>query len=132
MTCVSLRSGIASSGTFRIDQMPATTAKPTRMKTMSRLRPENSMMWLIMAAARVFQLGLGVNQKGSGSDNALAGFDASDDFDTIADAVARAHLARLEIAVSAIDKDRCAQAGIDHGVCRHGHAAANADSKLDV
>src|SRR5215203_2388309 len=48
MTCVSPRSGMASSGTVRIDQTPVATATATRMKTRKRLRPENSMSALIM------------------------------------------------------------------------------------
>src|SRR5665647_1561884 len=39
MTCVSLKSGMASSGTLYIDQMPATTANPTSMKTRNLLYP---------------------------------------------------------------------------------------------
>src|ERR1035437_2617263 len=49
MTCVSLRSGIASSGTVFIDHTPATPAAETRRNTMKRFLAENSMMALIMA-----------------------------------------------------------------------------------
>src|SRR5450756_760367 len=49
MTCVSLRSGIASSGTVFIDHTPATTAAETRRNTMKRFLAENSMTALIMA-----------------------------------------------------------------------------------
>src|SRR5207248_533560 len=49
MTCVSLRSGIASSGTVFIDQTPATAATATSRNTRKRCFAENSMMALIMA-----------------------------------------------------------------------------------
>src|SRR6266542_4728382 len=53
ITCVSLRSGIASSGTARIDCTPATTATPTSTNTMKRFFAENSMMASITAVPRV-------------------------------------------------------------------------------
>src|SRR6478672_6106037 len=59
ITCVSLRSGIASSGTVRIDQMPATTATATRRNTTNRLRAENSMIALITAVSFMRRLGGG-------------------------------------------------------------------------
>src|SRR6266545_1830380 len=49
MTWVSLRSGIASSGTVFIDHTPATTATATIRNTTKRFFAENSMMALIMA-----------------------------------------------------------------------------------
>src|ERR1035437_2873204 len=49
MTWLSLRSGIASSGTVFIDHTPATTAAETRRNTMKRFLAENSMMASIMA-----------------------------------------------------------------------------------
>src|SRR6516164_8708111 len=53
ITCVSLRSGIASSGTVLTDHTPAMTAAVTVMKTSRRLRAEKSMMALITAVSCV-------------------------------------------------------------------------------
>src|SRR6516162_640383 len=85
ITCVSLRSGIASRGMVRMDQMPAATANPTRIRTRNLLRPENSMMRFSMSvssvagmgAARrgahgVLQLGFGIDQEGARRDHALS------------------------------------------------------------
>src|ERR1700732_392917 len=49
MTWVSLKSGIASSGTVFIDHTPATTATETTRNTIKRCLAENSMMASIMA-----------------------------------------------------------------------------------
>ena len=43
ITCVSDRSGIASSGTRRIDQTAIATASPVSASTRNLLRAENSM-----------------------------------------------------------------------------------------
>src|SRR5262245_5745106 len=56
ITCVSLRSGMASSGTVRIDQMPATTATVTRRNTTKRFFAENSIIALITAVSFVWCL----------------------------------------------------------------------------
>src|SRR5712692_10260523 len=48
ITCVSLKSGIASSGTCCIDHHPASTAPATKTNTMNRFVPESSMRRLII------------------------------------------------------------------------------------
>ena len=47
ITCVSLKSGIASSGTFLIDHTPNAVANAVVRMTRNRLLAENSMMRLI-------------------------------------------------------------------------------------
>src|SRR5574338_671274 len=132
ITCVSLRSGMASSGTVRIDHRPATTDVATSRKTRNRLRAENSMMRLIMvrlralralrrdAGRRVFvlrgrraegvhcgaQLTFGIHQECSGRYDALAHAQAPGDRDAVAEPLANLHLPRFQIPVAAIDEDR--------------------------
>src|SRR4051812_14957385 len=105
MTWMSLRSGIASSGTVVIDHQPATTATVTRMKTIKRFFAENSMMALITAvscmwigrgaavllvlwrahsACRRLQLALGVDEERAARDDTLAGRQPFCDRDAIA------------------------------------------------
>ena len=50
MTCVSLRSGMASSGTWVMDHQPRSAAATTEMRTTARLLTEKSMTLLIMIA----------------------------------------------------------------------------------
>src|SRR5437867_9285 len=67
MTCVSLRSGIASSDTVFIDHTPATAATATSRNTRKRFFAENSMTALIMATAfrrrRRVRLGRGFGRR---------------------------------------------------------------------
>src|ERR1051326_525349 len=105
ITCVSLRSGIASSGMVRMDHQPAATAAATSVNTTSLLRPENSMIVLIMRE-RSFELRFGIDQKRSGGDDALARTQAAQDLDPIVDAVADFDGARLQTPVALIDKHR--------------------------
>src|SRR5690348_5491537 len=109
MTCVSLRSGMASSGMFSRAHQPPSAAAATSKKTRNRLRAENSMIVLIMVRSRphsCFQLALRINEKVSGGDDPLAGFEPAQDLNASIGFGADFHFARLEIAVAAIDKHR--------------------------
>src|SRR3990172_6940488 len=115
MTCVSLRSGIASSGPPFIEYPPATTATATSTKTMNRFLAENSMMALITGVpfvlrrlgrrslgsgsrlrfrrphpfSRRLQLALRIDQERAGRHDALARCQAALDRHSIAEALAR-------------------------------------------
>src|SRR5215831_14922502 len=128
MTWVSLRSGIASSGTVRIDQMPATTATVTSRNTTKRFRAENSMMASITAVTlmrharrrvrgllmrvlgsahpgrRRLELAFRVDEECPRRHYALAGGKTSNSRHAISEAFADGDLARLEITVPEIDK----------------------------
>src|SRR5215471_15011275 len=114
MTWVSLRSGIASSGTVRIDQMPATTATVTSRNTTKRLRAENSMMALITAMPLMrrlrrphpsrgcFELAFRIDEECPGRHDPLAGGQTPGNRHAIANTFADGHLSRLEISVPEI------------------------------
>src|SRR5580765_548578 len=112
MTCVSLRSGIASSGIVFIDHTPAITATVTTRNTTKRFRAENSMMALITVVSFMrggrpargrdggavlmlrgahatgggFQLTLGVDQESARRHHPLAGRQTFGDGDAIVEA----------------------------------------------
>src|SRR5262252_9370339 len=120
ITWVSLRSGMASSGTLRIDQMPATTATVTRRNTTKRFFAENSIIALITAVSfmrrlrrrlgrgrgrvcglaqsgrRGFELALRVDEEGPRRHHALTGRQASGDRHAITKAFTDGNLTRFE------------------------------------
>src|SRR5579871_3181015 len=86
ITCVSLRSGMASSGMCRIDQTPAATPTATNRKIANLFRAENSMTRLIIALLlvlaglgsvggrhRLLELALRIHEKISRCDDSFAG-----------------------------------------------------------
>src|SRR4029453_17094188 len=116
MTCVSLRSGMGSSGAVRIDQTPATTASATSTNTTKRFLAENSMTASIMAVPRVLrrrrcarrshaagrrlQLVVRIDRECAGRDDPLASRQALHDRHAIAEACAGDDGTRLEVAVA--------------------------------
>src|SRR5689334_20291289 len=112
MTCVSLRSGMASSGTFFIDHQPATAAKPISRNTAALLRPENSMMRSIMR--RRLQLAFGVDEKVAGGHDPLAGAQTLQDLDAAAGALAGRDLPRLDVSVAAVHENHFFEPGVEH------------------
>src|SRR5262245_39838032 len=128
MTCVSERSGNASSAMFEMDQMPAKIAALVRTRTMKRLRAENAMIRSIRAGyvngsgsrgrrsrgrwrrgdhsfERGLEPRLGVDQEVGLSHDGLAGGEAGAHLDVTADLRAGLDLARLEAAVALRDED---------------------------
>src|SRR5574340_1590394 len=109
ITWVSLRSGIAASGTDRIDQTPAATDAATRRNTRNRFLAENSMMRSIMfvprghRARRRAELAFRIDEERAGRDDAFTGREPARDGDSVAEPLADLHLARFEISVAAID-----------------------------
>src|SRR5829696_2767750 len=104
ITCVSLRSGIASSATERIEYQPAAASTATSRRMSTRLRPENSMIALIMV---VFSAGRGchrahltfaIQQEGAARDDPLPGLESTGDLDAVVDPCARYDLTRFEFA----------------------------------
>src|SRR5215218_5868867 len=109
MTCVSLRSGIASSATERMQYQPAAASTATIRRTRTRLRPENSMMASIMLVVsggwrgwrgcrNGAHLAFAVQQKGAAGDDALAGGESTGDLDPVVDACAGDDLTGFELA----------------------------------
>src|SRR5579871_2398709 len=135
MTWVSLRSGMASSGSVCSAHQPVTAAAATSRKTSSRLRAENSMIVLIMIGSRRrsgFQLAFRIDEKIARGHDALAGFQPASNFDAAVRLLADADLARLEEAVPAIDEDHLSVARIEHGRLRHDQAAHAAGLQIDL
>src|SRR5678816_4919947 len=107
--------------------MPATTAKATSIMTTSLLRPENSMMRLIMAMAsgrcrarrsatdRALELRFGIEQESARRDDALPRAHALQDLNPVACAFTSFHRARFQVAVAMVHERRLSGSCIDHG-----------------
>src|ERR1035441_6634284 len=138
--CVSLRSGIASSGRWPTDQMPATTAQAARINTRKRLRAENSMTRSIMTLARGRnghcrtrpQAALRIDQERARGYDAFTGLEAIENFHAVAPALADPHRAALQITVTAIDVRRLLQSEVHHGIGRHHELAGRAHRELHI
>src|SRR5690349_13384472 len=110
MTCVSERSGIASSGTCRTAQTAPTIAAPVRTRTRNRFRALNSMMRSTMVAPsadlgrgrraerreRRAEARLRVDQEVRRRDDALARLDAPEHLVVPVCLAPELHRARLE------------------------------------
>src|SRR5438105_3818283 len=146
ITCVSLRSGIASSGMCVIDHVPPATAAPTRRKIRNLLRAENSMMRLIMlmfpgtcgvsrvrrSGGRLLELALRIDQEVARSYDPLPRLKAAQNLHAITQPFAGLHLARLEISISAIHEHGLTDAGVEHGFGGHCQFALGRNLELDV
>src|ERR1041384_3994871 len=133
MTCVSERSGRASSGMFRALQYAPTSATATAARTSPRLWAENSMMRRIMRASlrrergeRGLQARLGIDQEAGAHHHLLAIVEAGKHLDQIARSVAGGDLARLEAAVAGSHEDHLAVAGVDDRIGRNAQALVRA------
>src|SRR4249919_3223660 len=124
MTCVSVRSGIASSGV----RLNACRPKPTPTRTpaivIARLRAHHPMTRSIIArlplARRGAQPALGGDEEVAGHDHALAGGDAAEHLVVAAGARAEPDLTRREPAVAEIHEHEPALAGRQNRALRHG------------
>src|SRR5256885_16731155 len=99
ITCVSLRSGSASTGTCSSENQPATAPASASSTTAIRCFAERSISLLIMAVHPA----LGIEQERSGHDDPLARLESLQDFHTPAEASSRVHLTRLECPGRAVD-----------------------------
>src|SRR3954469_12779981 len=113
---MSLRSGIASSGTRCSDHQPAAAATSDATTTPTRCRAEKSMMWLIMGP----HPGLGVEEERARHDYALARLEAVQDLHAIADAAPQRHLLRREVSGAALDEHGVVQPGSNDRLGGHG------------
>src|SRR5260370_28522438 len=105
MTCVSLRSGIASSDMFRADHQPAMTAAAVKRKTRKGLFADHSMTRLIIGSRPRVHLTLGIEQEVAGCDDPLAGLQPFEDLDAIAESRASFHFPWLQVAAAEVYKD---------------------------
>src|SRR5450756_1980217 len=102
MTWVSLRSGMASSGMVRIDQIPAATAKPNSANTTNLLCPENSMIRSIMAVPSrssgysALEFRFRIHQERAGRNNTFPHAQALQDLYAITEAFADLYRTRFQ------------------------------------
>src|SRR5579862_8790377 len=108
MTCVSPRSGIASSGTSCSARNPAIAAAATSSKTRNLFLTEKSMMRLIMVRARLHAT-LGIDEKRAGDYDPLSGEQPFGHFDVFADPPPGLDQPRLEVAVAVVYEHRLAK-----------------------
>src|SRR5215831_3844351 len=144
MTCVSLRSGIASSGTVFIDHTPAMTAAVTTINTTKRFFAENSMMRLITAVSLVWrgwrahsacsspELTLRIDEERAGCNDALAGRKPAVNGDAIAETITNHDCPGFEIAVAQIDENGLAVARVEQGIRRDRQPRRAGDAEFDV
>src|SRR5215472_7918411 len=104
MTCVSLRSGIASSGMLRADHQPATTAAAVSRNTRNGLRADQSMTRLIIGSMPQTEPAFGIEQKVAGRYDPLACLEPFENLDAIGVPLAGLHLSGLQVSVAEIDK----------------------------
>src|SRR3954451_2526460 len=128
ITCVSLRSGRASSGTWRSENQPASAPASARTTTATRCFAERSMTLLIMAVHPRF----GVEEEGAGGDDAVPGDQAVEDFDAVAEPAAGADLARLEHAGAALEEHAGAQSRGDERIGGHSNGRCVRDEQVNV
>src|SRR4051812_4358710 len=100
ITCVSLMSGSASSGTWRSENQPAIAPATARTTTATRCFAERSITLLIMTV----HPGFGVEEKCARGHDPVALGQAVQDFDAAAEPAAGADLARLEHAGAAFEE----------------------------
>src|SRR5579871_365430 len=155
MTCLSLRSGVTSSGMLAIAHHPATQARAARAKTANLWRAEKSMTLLIipvsvapagrfrsvqrntlrhrqraatgMRRRRWLQTAFRVNQKRSGRHDVLSGLQTLQNLDSFAGAPTRLHVARLEHVLSTVDIDASAASRVNHRVYRNSDRRRHTD-----
>ena len=145
ITCVSPRSGIASSATWRIDHRPYTAAHATARTTPALRRSEKSMMRLITASPRGHAAGLrsrlpapttppgcdSLNQRGTWPRTRHARpAGGPRRFRPRCRTATRPDGATLQPSLAAIDEHKLLQAGIDQGVDWHGCGGRKRDGHL--
>src|SRR5678816_4456313 len=151
ITCVSLRSGMASIGTVFIDHTPATVATATSKRTTKRFFADSSMRALIMAspsrrrrrtAVRVlfrshatrpgFQLARRIDQERPRRHDSFAGGETARDGDAVSIPFTHHDLTRFEVAIAEIDEHRLPIAGVQHRFSGHEELLGSRDAKLDA
>src|SRR4051812_29529059 len=128
MTCVSLRSGSASSDTRVNDIQPAAAPASARRTTATRCLTDRSISRLIMGAHPAFR----VQQESARDNDAVAAREAVEDFDAIAEAATGADVASLECAAAAFDEDRSTQPRRDDRLARHGQCRRERHEQVNV
>src|SRR6478752_4771708 len=126
MTCVSPRSGIASSGTCRNATTPATAAAATHSRTRNLFLTEKSMMRSIMVRGH-FHPALGIDEERARGDDPLTGRQSSRHLYVVADPRAGLDQPRLEVAVAAFDEHRFAHPRVDDRLPWHHEHRREAD-----
>src|SRR3954470_8566713 len=128
MTCVSLRSGRASSDTRVNDTHPAAAPANARRTTATRCLTERSMSRLIMAPHPAFR----IQQEGARDDDAFTAREPFENFDPIAEAAADANVARLERAAATFDEHGTAQPGREDRLARDGQCRGEWNEQVNV
>src|SRR5512133_3337169 len=115
MTCVSERSGSASSGMRRIVQIDSASTAPTAAMTRYLFSAEKRMTRLITSlpphsGQRRAQPGLGVDEEVGAGHHLLAGREPRHDLHRVPPGGAEPHLARLELPLPHRDEDHLLRA----------------------
>src|SRR6266404_2052128 len=152
ITCVSERSGIASSGMFLTAHVAPTRATTVRistrnllaaLKAMTRLITRSSSAWVLRVARRLLERGqsraearLGIDEEVGGGHDLFAGGDPAHDLIIAFGRASQRHRARLEPAAALHDEDDLRLTRVENGLARHGdllaerHVDRNFDERL--
>src|SRR6188508_3802419 len=128
MTCVSLKSGSASSGTRCSDHQPAKAPARAMSTTAARWRADRSMILAIIGLHPAFR----VEEERARDRDALAGREAFDDRDAVAMPAAGLNVTRLEDARAAFDEHVRVLARQHDGVGRYQQRGFVRHLEIDV
>src|SRR5262245_34315960 len=121
----------------RIDQTPAATRAATMTKTRNLFWPENSIIRSIMLVTfgrsrHGPQLAFRIDQEGARDHDPLALFQSFANFDAVPEILSGFDCARLEKAVTSIDKHGLTQAGVEYRIEGYGQPRSQGDVELDI
>src|SRR3989338_929780 len=137
MTCVSDRSGIASSRMFFMQYQPPAIATAVRARTRNLLWADQAIVFLIMGGSVLvlaghdegLQLGFGIDEEVGGRHHLLAFPDARKDLVVAVGLPPHAHLARLDAPLAGVDEDELAYPAVEQRPLRQGER--DAEVRLD-